>query len=156
MIIIISGTPGTGKTKLAKELAKNLNYTYVDVSKLIKKNKLQESYDKKRKCHIIDTKKLNKILIEKIKQDKDMIIDSHLSHYLPNKYVDLCIITKCDLKTLEKRLKKRGYSKAKIRENIDCEIFDICLNEAKQKKYKISLVDTTKKINIKELIKKLK
>ena len=107
MAIAISGTPGTGKTTLAKKLAKSLNYKYLDVNKLIKSNKLAESYDKKRKCIIIDIKKLNKILIKEIKKNPNLIIDSHLSHYLPKKYLDLCIITKCSLKILEKRLKKK-------------------------------------------------
>jgi adenylate kinase len=55
----------------------------------------------------------------------------------------LCIVTKCNLKELEKRLKKRGYNKAKIRENLDCEIFDVCLNEAMKKGHKIKIFDTT-------------
>jgi adenylate kinase len=67
---------------------------------------------------------------------------------LPKKYVDLCIVTKCGLKTLEKRLKKRGYKKQKIRENLDCEIFDICLNEAKEKGHNIKIIDTTAGIDI--------
>ncbi|MBW2965775.1 AAA family ATPase [Candidatus Woesearchaeota archaeon] len=156
MIITVSGTPGTGKTTLSKKLAKKLNYKYIDVKKVITKNKLKESYDKKRKTYIIDIKKLNPILIKFIKQSKNLIIDSHLSHYLPKKYIDLCIITKCSLKTLEKRLKKKKYNKEKIRENLDCEIFDICLNEAKEAGHKILIIDTTKSININKLINKIK
>ena len=88
---------------------------------------------------------MNKILIEIIeKSKKDLVIDSHLSHYLPKKYVDLCVVTKCDLKVLKKRLEKRKYSKEKIRENLDVEIFDICLNEAKEKGHKVKVVDTSK------------
>ncbi|MBR9691530.1 AAA family ATPase [Candidatus Woesearchaeota archaeon] len=162
MIIIISGTPGTGKTTLAKKLMNSLSYPLLDVKRFIKEKKLAESYDKKRKSDIIDIKKLNKALIEEIKTIKKqhspegIIIDSHLSHYLPKKYVDLAVITKTGLKTLEKRLKKRRYSKAKIRENLDCEIFDICLNEAKEKGHKTITVDTTKGINMKKVLKKIK
>ena len=156
MIIAVSGTPGTGKTTLSKKLAKKLNYTYLDVASLIKQNKIAESYDKKRKCYVVDIKKLNKILIREIKKYSNLIVDSHLSHYLPKKYVDLCIITECDLKELEKRLKKKKYNKAKVRENLDCEIFDICLNEAKETGHKVLVVDTTKGINIDKIIKKLK
>ena len=68
----------------------------------------------------------------------------------------MVIITKSNLKTLEKRLKNKRYSKAKIRENLDCEIFDICLNEAKEFGHKIKIIDTTKGINIQKLIKTLR
>src|SRR3989344_2139205 len=130
--IIISGTPGTGKTTLEKKLNAKCLY----LGDLIKKQKLAESYDRKDRCYVVDIKKLNKAIIketnkEKKNKTKTLIIDSHLSHYIPKKYVNLCIITKCDLKKLSKRLKKKKYSKAKVRENLDCEIFDICLNEAK-------------------------
>ena len=182
--IIISGTPGTGKTTLSKELAKKLNFYYLDVNRIIKKYNISEGYDGKRKTIIVDVKKLDKALAKEInnykklakstikkipltkkfnknisnkiqknniiiknkKIKKGIIIDSHLSHYLPKKYVDLCIVTKCDLKILKNRLKKKKYSEDKIRENLDAEIFDICLNEAKENKHKIIVVDTTKGI----------
>ena len=34
---------------------------------------------------------------------------------------------------------------------MDVEIFDVCLNEAKENKHKIFIVDTTKGINIKKI-----
>ncbi len=139
--IIVTGTPGTGKTKIARRLGKK----YIDVNKIIEKNKLKEEYDKKRRTWIVDVYKLNKALIELIsKSKKILIIDSHLSHYLDKKYVKICYVTKCDLKVLKKRLEKRGYSKSKVRENMDCEIFDVCLNEAKEFGHKVKVVDTTK------------
>jgi len=150
--IIVTGTPGTGKTYLAKKLAKKFNFQYIDVNELINKNKLAEGYDKKRKCKIIDIKRLNRFLINLIKKSKkNLIIDSHLSHYLPNKYIDLCIVTKSDLKTLKKRLNKKGYDKEKIKENLECEIFDICFNEAFERKHKILIIDTSKRINLNKI-----
>lgn len=158
--IIVTGTPGTGKTTLAKKLSKKLSYEYIDVNEVIKENKLKEGYDRKKKSYLIDVKKLNKSLIKVInnsKKNKGIIIDSHLSHYLPKKYVNLCIVTKCDLKKLESRLKKkRKYPKAKIRENLDCEIFDVCLNEAKEAGHKIIVIDTTKGLNIDRIAQKVK
>jgi len=158
-VVIITGTPGTGKTTLAKQLAKKLNFHYLGVNKIIKKYKISEGYDKKRKTKIIDVKKLNKALIREINNYKKIkngiVIDSHLSHHLPSKYVDLCIVTKCNLKILERRLKKKKYSKGKIRENLDVEIFDVCLNEAKENKHKILVIDTTKGINIEKISKKV-
>lgn len=154
--IAVTGSVGSGKTKVSKKLAKKLNYGYIDVNRLIQKNKLSSGYDRKRKCKIIDIKKLNNFLINLIKKSKqNLIIDSHLSHYSPRECVDLCIVTKCDLKVLKKRLEKRKYNEAKIRENLDCEIFDVCLNEAKEAKHKILVIDTTKGINISEISKKV-
>jgi len=162
MIIIISGTPCTGKTTLAKKLMNKLNYPLLNINKFIKEKKISAGYDQKRKSEIIDIKRLNKEIIKEIETIKKkhkpegIIIDSHLSHHIPKKYIDLCIITKCHLKTLEKRLKKRKYNKEKIRENLDCEIFDICLNEAKESGHKILIVDTTNRININKIIKEMK
>lgn len=198
--IIITGTPGTGKTTLAKNLAKRLDYYYVDVNKFISKNKLSEGYDKKRKTKIVDAKKLNKKLIQtiiffkkyklieralmsmagsartltklkikkiilnkksnknsfkNIKKCNGIIIDSHLSHYLPKKYADFCIVTKCDIKILNKRLKSKKFSKDKIQENLQAEIFDMCYNEALENGHNVIVVDTSKGFNISYIAKKL-
>lgn len=159
--IAITGTPGTGKTTLAKKLAKNLNYHYIDVTKLISSNKLAEGYDMQRATKIVDAKKLNRFLINCIKQlkkqnkIKGIIIDSHLSHYLPRKYVDFCIVTKCGIKELNKRLKKKKFHKSKIQENLQAEIFDVCRNEAMERKHKVIIVCATKGFNIGEMVRKL-
>jgi adenylate kinase len=156
MIIAVSGSVGTGKTTLAKKLAKQLNHDYVDVTAMIMDSKLPEGYDKKRQCYIIDTKKLNSALLLLIQKNKNLVIDSHLSHYLPAKYVDRCIITKCELKKLSQRLKKRGYPKAKIKDNLEAEIFDVCYEEAKALGHNVSVVDTAKRYDIKKIIRQLK
>ncbi len=152
-VIIVTGSVGAGKTFLSKKLVKEfkeMNYKYIDVNKLINENKLYAGYDKKRKCKIVDIKELNRFLTgiinkyKKIKKIGGIIIDSHLSHYLPKKYVDKCFVVKCDLKELSKRLKKRGYNPDKIRENLECEIFDVCLNEAKEAKHDIIIVKNNK------------
>lgn len=142
--IVVSGTPGTGKTKIAKRIAKEIKGKYVDVNKVVQKYKLAEGYDKKRKTKIVAVKKLNKVLSRMIAESKKiLVIDSHLSHYLPKEKVKLCIICKCNVNELRKRLKKRGYKKTKIEENVEAEIMDVCLNEAKEAGHKIKIIDTS-------------
>ncbi len=145
-IIAVTGTPGTGKTTIAKKLAKKYNAEYVDVNKVIRTKRLQESYDKKRKSYMVDVNKLNKVLVKIIeyakKHKKSLIIDSHLSHYLPLTYVDCCYVTKTSLKKLKKRLQKRGYSRQKVAENMQCEIFDICCIEAQEAGHKVKVITT--------------
>jgi len=163
-VIAVTGTPGAGKTTIARRLAKKLGFYCLDANKLISSNQLAEGYDKKRKAKIVDTSKLNKSIIKEIKTIKNnrkilkyggIIIDSHLSHFLPRKYINFCIVAKCNIKELNKRLKKRKYSRSKIQENLQAEIFDICYNEAIRKKHKVIIVETSKSFNISYIAKKL-
>lgn len=152
--VVVSGSIAAGKTIIAKKLAKLLKADYVNITDFVKKKRLGK-YSKKYKSYDVNINKLNNLLIRIIKKSKkNLVIDGHLSHYLPRKYIDLCIICKCDIKILKKRLEKRNYSKQKIRENLDVEIFDIPLVEAQKKGYNIYVIDTSKKYNLNS-IKKL-
>lgn len=154
-VIAITGAVGTGKTTLAKKLSKFLKFKYIDVDEVIKKYKLAEWYDRKRKSWAVDEKRLAKVLTKIIKSyRKDLVIDSHFSHYISPEYVNLCIVTKCNLKELKKRLSKKRYHRAKIDENLQVEIFDIILIEALDKKHKVRVIETDKKYNLED-IKKL-
>ncbi|MDO8556611.1 MAG: adenylate kinase family protein [Nanoarchaeota archaeon] len=145
--IIISGTPGTGKTTLAKKIAKHLHAEYLDVNTLIQPYHLAQGYDEQLKTYLINKKRLIKTLNMIINKSKTLlIIDSHLSHYLPKKYVKLCIITKCTMPILKQRLSKRGYTGRKIQENLDSERFDVCLVDAAAQHHTIRIIDTSKPI----------
>ncbi len=150
MIITVTGTPGTGKTYVAKKLA-NKNLRYIDLNSMIKKERLYDKYDRKAKTYDVDVKKLKKIeerfagykekefevkkiinidgLKRALKNKKGILIDSHLSHFINS---DLCIVVKADIKTISDRLKERKYSSKKIRDNVESEIFDVCLEDAKR------------------------
>ena len=154
------------KHKLSEGYDKKRKTKIVDVSKVNKaliqeitliKKSINETHEnlwfsghQKRKAFFSENNK------RKLKKTiKGIIIDSHLSHYLPKKYVDLCIVTKCDIKELNKRLKRKKFHKDKIRENLQAEIFDICYNGALERKHKIIVIDTTKGFNINNIIRKL-
>ena len=110
----------TKKTSISKITAKNLNYFHLDLSKHYKDVSI--SYNKKKQCYDVDLKKFKKLIKEKIKEQKKIIIDSHIAHLLPKRLVDLCIILTCsNLKKLQKNLKYKSYNKSKVRENLDTE-----------------------------------
>ncbi|MBW2987880.1 kinase [Candidatus Woesearchaeota archaeon] len=147
LVIAVTGTPGTGKTTIAKLLAKQLGFEYISLNEFAKQHGLFEGYDKKKKCHLVDTKKLARAFSQYIKNvtKKGVVADSHLAHYLPRAIVGLCVVTTCSkLKELEKRLKERGYSKAKVRENLDAEIFRVCLIDAIELGHNVVELDTSK------------
>ncbi len=151
MRIAISGTPGCGKSTVSRKLSRKLDYELADLNEVIKKKKLYDKYDRKFKTYIVDVKK-----IENLKFPKDCIIDSHLSHFLR---VDKVIVLRCDPRELEKRLKKKKWSKEKIRINVESEMIGIISHEAKKLHKKVFEVDTSGKTvdkTIKEIVKLLK
>ncbi|MBI3036833.1 AAA family ATPase [Candidatus Woesearchaeota archaeon] len=164
--LIVTGTPGTGKTTLAKKLSLLLDYTYFDVNSFVKKAHLYGSYDAKRHSYVVDEAKLARKLVKvrekALKASKTaqngIIFDSHLSHFLPGKYADLCLVTRCSLKTLQHRLQEKGYGRAKIRENLDAEIFDTCLAEAQENGHRVVTFNTTtaKTADVKAFAAKIK
>ena len=157
-VIIVSGTPAAGKKTFTKWLSKELRFKVLSLKPVVQK--LSEKFDSLKQCYVIDVKRLNQEVITLIKAEKKaagLIIPSHLIHHLPKRYVDLCLVVKCsDLKQLEQRLLKRKYSRKKTMENLQCEIFDVCLEEAKKKRHQILVVDTSKRMDKGNLIKGVK
>jgi len=154
-LIVITGSPGVGKSTLAKILVKKLEFDRLDLHHHYQR--ISSGYNRSKQSYDIDYKKFEKLVKEKLDQaKKGLVIDSHISHLLPKKLVDLCIVLTCsDLKKLEKRLKARKYSKKKIRENLDAEIFQICLMEAKEQRHRILVYDTAKRMDDKKILKQL-
>ncbi len=130
MAIVITGTPGTGKSTYAKKLGQELDLPVINITELLKERGLDTEWDDKRNCFLIDVVELGKILDELIHHDPDFILEGHLAHYLPPEHAERVIVTKCSLPELKKRLEERGYDAQKVRENLDCEIFDVCHVEA--------------------------
>jgi len=155
-LICITGSPGVGKSTLAKFLTKRLGFDRLDLHHYYKR--ISTGYNRSKQSYDINYSKFEKLVKEKLKEsEKGLIIDSHISHLLPKKFVSLCIVlTNSNLKILEKRLKARRYSKKKIRENLDAEIFQVCLMEANEKGHKVLVFDTTKGMDEKKILKDVK
>lgn len=140
--IIVTGTPGCGKTTFAKKFAKDNNFKYIDVKKVISDNELCFADDKHRDCIVVDENVLADKLVELIKNSKvRLVIDSHMSHFISSKYVLKCYVCRCELGVLEKRLKNRRYLASKIKENLESEIMEVCLQEAYDFKHNVVVVD---------------
>ncbi len=158
-IICISGTPGTGKSTWSKVIEKKLGFYRLDLHHHYKQ--VATKYDRSKQCFDIDLKLFTKLVKDKIKLAKKeghtgIVIDTHISHLLLPKLVDMCVILTCsNLKKLEKRLLERKYSKKKIRENLDTEIFQVCLTEAQELGHNIVTFDTSKRVLQKDFLEKI-
>ena len=132
-IVIISGTPGTGKTSVSKKITEKLNARMISLNEIAISNNLIIKYDQKRDTSIINAKKIIgyvKKLIEQYKKEKIdvLIIESHFSDIIPNNIIDYPIVLRCHPDELIKRLKLRNYKIEKLRENVQTEILGNCTN----------------------------
>ena len=137
MIISITGTPGTGKSMAAKILARKTGCDLLELNREIVKRKLYSSYDRKRKTFVADMAKVRRFVKQYAKGKGCVLVDSHLSHDVG---AAIIIVLRCRPDVLGKRLKKRGWSIAKIRENVEAEMIGVISSEAKGRVFEI---DTT-------------
>lgn len=127
MIIAITGTPGTGKTSVAKIL-KEKKFNVIDFNKIATEQKFYLGIDKKRNSKIIDIEKIDNYIKDWINKKEILFVEGHLSHLLKN--VNYVILLRMHPKKLKKNLRKKKWLKEKIKENIEAEILDIILCEA--------------------------
>ena len=142
MIIGLTGTPGTGKTTIARFLEeKDVRIVYI--KELAESHDFIESYDETRKSSIIDVDAVDKYLNSSFSSDEQVIIESHLAHLLS--IVDQVMVLRCHPQTLRNRLLKRNWTWQKIRENLEAEMLDVILCEAVDEHgiKKVSEIDTT-------------
>mgnify|MGYP003299153482 CR=1 FL=1 len=130
MMIIITGTPGTGKTSVTESLKEDFDAEYISINSLLEDYDLNLGIDEKRGYKIVDTEKMIPI-VDQIKKEseKDVIIfEGHLAQDYPN--ADLVIVLRCNPDVLKKRLSTRNWKDAKIHENVSAEILGICTEES--------------------------
>ncbi|MBN2126837.1 MAG: AAA family ATPase [Candidatus Diapherotrites archaeon] len=155
MILVITGTPGTGKTEIAKELSKKLGFKVINEKEFALTHKLGKL--NKEKEIEIDVKKMQKKLLISLKKEKNQVIEGHLlcEMKIP---ANLCVVLHANSSILEKRMKKRGYSDEKILDNIFCEETDYCLKKASKNYVYITNIDSSGKIEVpvKKILSELK
>ncbi len=139
MIIAITGAPCSGKTTVAKYLAKTLGINLVELNAFVMKKGIFSGYDSKRRCKIVDLGRLGR---EIKRMGGNVIIESHYSHLLDPDFV---ITLKCSPKDLIRRMRRRLWTKRKIEENIEAEIMEICKSEVVERGLKFYEIDVTGK-----------
>lgn len=129
--IIITGTPGSGKTSHAELLQEAFpQLKNINVSDFAKENGLISGFDEERDSSIVDEDKLLDEL-EPLADKGGLIIDWHCCEIFPERWIDLVVVVRCDNTVLYNRLESRGYAQNKITENVECEIMQVLLQEAR-------------------------
>ncbi|KAL1608724.1 factor activating pos9 [Nothophoma quercina] len=131
--IIITGTPGVGKTTHAEQLARATGFKHVPVNQIVKDEGFHEGKDEETGSWIVDEDKLLDYLEEqKISEQGGSILDWHACDLFPERWIDLVIVLRCDSTVLYDRLTARGYKDKKLDENMDSEIMQVLLDEARE------------------------
>ncbi|KAK5582981.1 hypothetical protein RB653_004571 [Dictyostelium firmibasis] len=127
--ILITGTPGTGKTSLAGVIASNNEMNHIDISAAVKEKELHDGWDSEFQCYILDEDKVCDEF-EDIMVKGGNVVDHHGCEWFPERWFDLVIVLRTDIQVLNERLEKRNYIPLKITNNLDCEIMQVILEEA--------------------------
>ena len=131
MKLIITGTPGTGKSAVARILGQRLGIPVITVKDLVR-------------GEYIDTRKLRMKALWTLRKMDKAILEGHLfcEVKLP---VDTVIVLRTDPEVLKRRLEPRNYPEKKVKENLMAEFLDYCLVRAASKypQEKIWQIDTT-------------
>lgn len=130
--ILVTGTPGVGKTTVSHKLASKLNALCVSITDLVKKEKLITNVDEARQTLIVDTEKVLKHLQEILNSSEgSIIIEGHyVVDVVSKKDVAIVFVLRRDPSELKVVLEQRGFVGKKLWENLAAEILDVCLLDA--------------------------
>ena len=130
MLVSLCGVPGSGKTSVGR-LLRERGYNVVDLSRLIDELGIGADWDDEAKSRLVDRAELGSALwtwwTETEKEDEIWILEGHLSHLAPS---DMVLLLRVDPDEIMDRLKDRGYSEGKSRENAEAEGISLLVYEA--------------------------
>ncbi|KAK1284502.1 hypothetical protein QJS10_CPB21g00343 [Acorus calamus] len=128
--ILMTGTPGTGKTTTSSLVADAIGLRHIDVSDLVRRRSLHDGWDEDFDCHVINEDLVCDEL-EDMMEEGGNIVDYHGCDFFPERWFDRVVVLQTNNSILYDRLTSRGYMGAKLMNNIECEIFQVLLEEAR-------------------------
>lgn len=143
MKILITGTPGTGKSSVAKEICSRKGWILLSLKEIAERHGCITG--KEGRERIVDVRKLKAATLRELKGKKNAVVEGHLGceFRLP---VGFVFVLRTHPDELKKRMQKRKYPKIKIEENLMAEMLDYC-SQVSAGHYKMPIleVDTTKR-----------
>ena len=157
MRILITGTPGVGKSTIAHKLGEKLKFMVISEKRFCEKRKIGK-YNPAMGEREVPLSRLQKELSAFLKQNDQVIIEGHLSCECKLRPIDCVIVVRLNPERLEFRLRERQYNEVKIQDNVMVEGIGYCLKYA-QKNYGKRVFEVSNDKELKEtlsiIIKKL-
>lgn len=127
MRVALTGVPGTGKSTLAQALAERHGWLVVGLNELAREHGLLGEVDEARGSHVVDARRLARVLDKAYATVVPALVaEGHFAHEVE---ADVTVLLRCDPLVLVDRLRARGWSEAKVRENVEAEALDVLAQE---------------------------
>ncbi|KAF3660527.1 Adenylate kinase isoenzyme 6 -like protein [Capsicum annuum] len=153
--ILITGTPGTGKTTTAAVLAEVTELRHINVGDFANEKNLTNGWDDTFDCYYINEDLVSQFMcaltnftenchlspgnwcqlcdeLENLMEEGGNIVDHHGCDFFPERWFDRVLVLQTDNSILYDRFTMRGYSDQKLASNTECEMFQVLLEEAKE------------------------
>ncbi len=143
MLIAVTGTPGTGKSHLARTISRKIRKAKViEINDIVNRYKTFSGYDRFG-TKIVKLQRLTDSLKKEINGSKSdfIVVVGHLAPDVGIKF-DICIVLRSGLSRLESLMKRRGYRKEKIQDNVFAEAVDYCGETMRGKAKEIYEIET--------------
>ncbi|XP_037083697.1 adenylate kinase isoenzyme 6-like [Pollicipes pollicipes] len=128
--ILVTGTPGVGKSTTCQQLADASGLNWLNVGDIAEQNDCLDEFDERYGCRILNEDKVLDELEPRV-AGGGAIVEYHGCDFFPERWFDIVFVLRTDNKLLYDRLAKRGYSGKKLEDNVQCEIFQTLLDEAR-------------------------
>lgn len=108
----------------------------MNVGELIKQHQCYEGRDEELDTNVLDEDKLldaMEVILDKAAEDDEGIVaDFHVCDIFPERWFDLVLVLRTRTEVLFDRLTARGYNEKKRSENMEAEIMQIVLEDARE------------------------
>ncbi len=148
MRIMLTGSPGTGKTTIAKILGKKLKYKVVSEKEFALAHGIG-MWNSEVDELFVPLRKLQKTLNLMLEKEENVIVEGHMLCETKLK-VDAVVVLRVDPEILQIRLELRGYRPAKIMDNVFCEGIDYCKKHAAKRYPAKKIIEIRARKTIKE------
>jgi adenylate kinase len=113
-----------------------LGLRHINVGEIIAENKFYEGRDNELDTNILDEDKLLDLMETMLEEAADegvgIVADFHSCELFPERWFDLVLVLRTSTEVLFDRLTKRGYNDKKRDENMESEIMQVILDEARE------------------------
>ncbi|CAM9302500.1 unnamed protein product [Choristocarpus tenellus] len=147
--VLITGTPGTGKTSTCQAIAERTGLRHINVGDVVRAEQCHDGYNKEFDTYMLNESKLVEALEDRI-QEGGNVFDFHSCEFFPDSWFDMVVVLRAETSVLYDRLVARGYAENKVSENVECEIMQVVLEEARDT-FQMDILHEVESNNVEDL-----